>query len=267
MTERLGFKVKTKYGWEGTVTAINSWDDYQITWSDGEVTKGHCWNNVRSGKVKPKNQPIIEGVGFLGTGIYITSERYRKSDDEIVLDNGVYSLWTSMLKRVYDKSKYPNTIAYEETTCSDSWHNLQIFAGWCYSNSWFKCLDDKGNPYELDKDILMIGNKKYCPQLCVFVPKEINSFIKPPKKNSKIIGNRFGSYKSGKSFQSQCSNPFSGKLESLGRFKTSEEAESMFFKRKDELALELSLKWDRKVDRRVIEVLRNMNSREYYYYV
>lgn len=261
---RIGFKVKTKYGWEGVVTSFCN-GRYSVLWQDGEVTSGHAWWNVKLGRLKPRNQPIICGKGFIGKGIYITSERYRENDKELLLVGGEHLLWSSMLKRVYDGYKNFRTDAYLNASCCEDWHNLQEFSKWCNLNSWFNAKDDKGIKYELDKDILKVGNKRYCPEFCVFVPKEINNFITPNRKSVKLPENGYGSYKSGKTFQSQCSNPFTGKLESLGRFTTPELAEEAFFKKKNEIARELAGKWVGLVDERVIHTLANMNSREYYY--
>lgn len=264
VNNKIGFKVKTKYGWEGVVSSFCN-GRYSVLWQDGEITSGHTWDDVKSSRMKPRNQPIICGKGFIGKGEYITSERYRKNDKELVLVGGEYLLWVSMLKRVYSDCTNRQTDAYLNATCYEGWHNLQEFSKWCNLNKWFNAKDDKGIKYELDKDILKAGNKRYCPELCVFIPKEINNFITPKRRGVKLPENRFGSYKSGKTFQSQCSNPFTGKLESLGRFATPELAEEAFFKKKNEIAKELADKWVGRVDERVIYTLSNMNSREYYY--
>lgn len=49
--------------------------------------------------------------------------------------------------------------------------DFQYFAEWCNSQIGFKV-----NSYQMDKDILVAGNKVYSPLNCVFIPKDLNCF-------------------------------------------------------------------------------------------
>ena len=79
---------------------------------------------------------------------------------------------------------------------------------------------------ELDKDILVKGNKIYSPETCVFVPQTINVLFTKNDKNrgESIIGT---SLQNGK-YVAQCHliNPETGesKGEYLGRYDTQEKA-------------------------------------------
>lgn len=78
----------------------------------------------------------------------------------------IYQSWQGMIKRFSCekyKAKYPS---YEFSGASDEWKFLSTFKVWCMSQPW------KG--LELDKDILVPGNKFYSPETCAFVPKYVN---------------------------------------------------------------------------------------------
>lgn len=60
---------------------------------------------------------------------------------------------------------------YDECTVHKDWHNFQVFAEWFYKQTG----SDKG--WQLDKDILVRGNKVYSENTCALVPKEINLLL------------------------------------------------------------------------------------------
>ena len=79
---------------------------------------------------------------------------------------------------------------------------------------------------DLDKDILMKGNKIYSPDTCVFVPKNINTlFTKSNKSRGKYpIGVYFN--KDRNKFQVNCNTFYNGKTQQkyLGLYNTIEDA-------------------------------------------
>ncbi len=82
-----------------------------------------------------------------------------------------YAHWSSMLARCFCdeyKKKYPT---YEGTTICEEWLNFTIFAKWCREQPEFLM----GHRVFLDKDILCKGNKHYSPDMCTFVPHDINT--------------------------------------------------------------------------------------------
>lgn len=82
-----------------------------------------------------------------------------------------WSLWTGINKRCliggYTQSNQPSYIG-----CTNEFENFQYFAEWCQSQIGY-CF--KG--YQLDKDVLIKGNKIYSPDTCVFIPQELNSLL------------------------------------------------------------------------------------------
>ena len=121
-------------------------------------------NNLRKGNVKDRSLPSVYGVGIIGNGIAKVCGVETKD----------YKLWKSMLGRCYDEkysNKYPT---YKDCTASDNFKYLPYFEEWCHQQIGF---DQVG--WQLDRDLLIKGNKIYSEDTCCFVPAEINSlFIK-----------------------------------------------------------------------------------------
>lgn len=179
----------------------------------------------------------IYGVGINDTG---RCSRRTKRDD-----NGVkvvtwrcpyYSKWVMLLQRCYSnkfKNKWPS---YKECTMCAEWLIFSNFIQWVDSQpnkDWKNC--------ELDKDLLIDGNKHYSPETCAFVSEKVNSFLLESTKtrNQYLIGVQF--LKSTGKFRARCSNPFNGKLEHIGVFNTELEAHLAWKKRKHEHAVRLSI--------------------------
>lgn len=75
-----------------------------------------------------------------------------------------------MMNRCYgDKHKY-SQYSYKGCTVCEEWHNYQNFAKW-YEDNYYNCEEE----LELDKDIIIYGNKLYSPETCLFVPKLVNT--------------------------------------------------------------------------------------------
>ena len=118
---------------------------------------------VKSGNVKDPYLPSVCGVGISGTKYPITIDGVKTKE---------YVLWKGMLQRCYSdayQKKYPT---YKGCQVSDNFKSYEYFYGWCHSQIGF------GNDgFELDKDLLVKGNKVYSENTCVFIPNEINSLL------------------------------------------------------------------------------------------
>ena len=68
-------------------------------------------------------------------------------------------------------------MSYKGVEVCEEWYNFQNFAEWCETQKFLNAKDVKGKSYQLDKDILVKGNKIYSPDTCCFVPPEINSLF------------------------------------------------------------------------------------------
>lgn len=81
-----------------------------------------------------------------------------------------YLVWRSMMYRCYYKGFHKRENTYSDCFVCDEWKYLSNFKRW-FDDNYIEC-------YELDKDILVNGNREYSPNNCCFVPKEINNLIK-----------------------------------------------------------------------------------------
>lgn len=82
-----------------------------------------------------------------------------------------YDAWKRMLQRCFDAKYKEEHPTYIGVTCVDEWKDFQCFASWWYSQP----NHDKG--FQLDKDLLIDGNKVYSPKTCCLLPSEINKTL------------------------------------------------------------------------------------------
>lgn len=188
-----------------------------------------------------RNRDLVFGVG-----INDSEHKTNYLEDGKVKYCSIYLTWRGMLKRCYDKNWHLNKPSYKGCLVCNEWLKFSNFKRWMESQDW------KGK--ELDKDLLVNGNKVYSPENCTFVSKLTNSFIldRPAGRGLLPIGVDF--YVSSGKFRSQCSNPFTKKHEHLGYFCCQTEAHIAWKKRKHELACQLA---DLQTDERVANALRS----------
>ena len=196
--------------------------------------------NIRNGCVKDRYLPSVYGVGIIGAK-YPSSESSRNTKE--------YKLWQSMLERCYSdkyKKKYPT---YEGCEVSDKFKSYEYFYEWCHKQIGF------GNEYwQLDKDLLIKGNKVYSESTCVFIPQEINKILvkRTASRGEHLIGVSW--CKRDKAFKAIV-NKNKGRSEYLGCFNTEIEAFNAYKIAKEVFVKEQAEKWKDKIDPRAYEAL------------
>jgi hypothetical protein len=87
---------------------------------------------------------------------------------------------------------------------------------------------------ELDKDLLVNGNKVYSPETCIFLTKKVNSFIIDTGKS--LSGNLTGTSRSKVSglFVAQCSHPITRKMVRIGAYEKEADAHAAWKRKKVE---------------------------------
>lgn len=159
-----------------------------------------------------------------------------------------YSLWANMLKRSYDEKLHQRQPTYLNCEASSDFLVFSKFHSWCQNQFGFNL------GFELDKDLLEKNNKEYHPDKCVFIPKEINSFLRTRKKMRGDLPIGVGRLKNGK-FRAQL-NDSSG-IRHLGSFKTPQEAFQAYKHAKENHIKLLAEKYRDQIDPRAYEALLN----------
>ena len=196
--------------------------------------------NIKSGKVKDRYLPSVYNVGILGSK-YPSKVNGRNTKE--------YEIWCSMLRRCYSDNSKKKRPTYEGCEASENFKSYEYFYEWCNKQIGF---GNKG--WQLDKDILLKGNKVYSPEACCFVPQEINVLFtkREVARGDYPIGVSW--YSKSKTFIAQA-NKNKGKPENLGYFKTEIEAFNAYKKAKEAFIKEQANKWKGKIDERAYNAL------------
>ena len=153
-----------------------------------------------------------------------------------------YRTWKGMLERCYSAKYQERQPTYKGCSVTAEWLTFSVFKEWMEKQQW----EDK----QLDKDLLVEGNKVYSKGTCVFVTRAVNNFTidRGAARGEVMIGVTLVEGK----FQSRCSNPFTKEREYLGYFTYEQEAHNAWLKRKLDLAHQLAAIQD---DERVAKAL------------
>ena len=201
---------------------------------------------VKSGEIKDPYLPSVYGVGVLGAK-YPTRVNGVKTKE--------YVLWTNMLVRCYSDSSKKRRPTYEGCEVSDNFKNYEYFYEWCNKQIGFTN-EGNENPFHLDKDLLIKGNKVYSEDTCVFIPAEINTLLIKCEatRGEHLIGVSW--HKTRKAFVAKV-NKSKGKREYLGFFNTEIEAFKAYKIAKESFIKEQANNWKSQIDDRAYEALMN----------
>lgn len=150
-----------------------------------------------------------------------------------------YSAWRSMLMRCYSDKYHKQRPTYKGCSVCDNWKSFSNFKAWMETQDW------QGK--QLDKDLLVPGNKIYSPETCVFLSTRLNSFTLECTKSrgDYPIGVCYmkraatSGEESSKPYVARCRDIF-GKKKHLGTFETPEEAHQAWLEAKLNIARELA---------------------------
>lgn len=220
------------------VTDYKDYDNVTIKFiATGSVVTTQLYH-IKDGGIKDRLFPSVYGVGMLG--------------DEEVSQNGVklkeYKLWRALLGRCYNTKTKSRSPSYVGCSVSDNFKYYPYFKDWCSRQIGFG-----RDGFELDKDILVKGNKIYSEGTCCFVPKEINLLF--CKSNSLRGCYPIGVNLNKLSGKFKASVTYGNVVKSLGCYDTSEEAFQAYKEAKELRIKEVANKWKDQIDLRVYEAL------------
>lgn len=175
-----------------------------------------------------KSAKLVHGVGLNDADYQIASYAIicgRRKQQWVC---PIYIVWKGMLERCYSAKYQLRCPTYIGCSVVQEWHSFSAFRAWMLSQ------DHKGR--QLDKDILVPGNRVYGPGTCVFVSPELNKLLNgySAARGEWPIGVCL--HKGTGKFQAMCCNPFNRKNEHLGLFTTPDAANDAWRVRKHEHA-------------------------------
>ena len=175
----------------------------------------------------------VHGVGINDSGYVVQKKETIRGIDgkwkqRLVWVCPYYRAWQNMLGRAYSKSFQEKQPTYIGCSVSEEWKTFSNFRKWMLAQDW------EGK--QLDKDLLVEGNKVYSEETCVFVSRAVNNFMidSDAERGEWLIGVVW--HKRANKFQAQVQNPVTKKQEHLGLFVNEIEAHNAWLKRKLELA-------------------------------
>ena len=189
---------------------------------------------------------LVHGIG-VNNGKYPARDGNKQTME--------YEHWLNMLRRCANKP-WANNQSYIGTTCSENFKSYEYFYEWCQNQVGFRNKDENNRSWQLDKDLLIKGNKIYNENTCVFVPQRINSLLL--KREASRGAYSVGVYwlKNRSKFMAQCANK-SGKQIYLGVFNTESLAFQAYKSFKEVYIKEVAVEYKHQIDERVYQALLN----------
>ena len=242
----VGKVCKSKSSGDFEIVKYNNAKDVEVRFVNTGYEMVARLGNIKIGKVKDPYSPSVFGIGILGTK-YPSAIVGRNTKE--------YELWNNMLRRCYSDTSKKRNPTYIGCEVSDNFKSYEYFYEWCNKQIGFG-VEGNGNPFQLDKDLLIKGNKVYSEYSCVFIPTEINSLLvkREALRGTHLIGVSWS--KTNKAFMAQvCKNK--GKSEHLGFFNTEIEAFNAYKVAKESFVKEQAEKYKSQIDPRAYEALMN----------
>lgn len=182
-------------------------------------------------KLIPLTQRAKSGKGLVyGVGINDADYQVKPKINGKRYYCPFYERWCGMIRRCYDSKSLSKKPSYMGCSVCESWLLFSNFKGWMIKQDW------KGK--QLDKDLVITGNKVYSPEACLFVTGEINKLLTDSGATRGIYP--LGVSALGVKFQASCNNG-KGKIDYLGLFSTQEQASKAYLEYKEKLLINISI--------------------------
>ena len=167
---------------------------------------------------KPNAQSIARRRPVHGIGVNDADYITRPTIDGKKLHCPIHQKWQSMLARCYDPKCHAKQPTYIGCTVATEWLTFSNFHDWMTEQEWVG--------KALDKDILIIGNKIYSPENCLFVSQAVNGLLNDQTAQR-------GAYPAGVSYFKRDRNyvahiRIDGKSKNLGYCQTQEQASAVY---------------------------------------
>jgi hypothetical protein len=220
-----------------------------VRFDNGYETKSR-YDTFLKGEIKSPYCKTVYGVGYRGEGICKTiGDKYGRKIKP-------YQQWLDMLRRCYDVKLQIKFPTYKYCTVCDEWHNFQNYYKW-YIENYYEIENER---MEIDKDILVKGNKLYSPETCCIIPHKINTlFVKNDAKRGNLpIGVNYD--KQYNKYESICNteNNNNGSFIYLGRYDSSDDAFYLGYKPfKEQYIKDIANQYKEKIPNKVYNAMIN----------
>lgn len=117
-------------------------------------------------------RPTVQRWGIVDVNYIIHRYATRGRKAKLSWVCPYYRDWMEILRRCFCPKLKKKSPTYRDCTVCDDWKYLSNFIKWVDSQpnrDWQNCA--------LDKDFLILDNKHYGPETCVYISKSLNSFI------------------------------------------------------------------------------------------
>jgi hypothetical protein len=188
---------------------------------------------------------LLYGVGINDADYNITKSIRADGRSKIIWMCPLYRAWSNMLLRCYSERHRDKSPSYADCYVTSEWHRFSSFRAWALTQPW------EGN--EIDKDLLVKGNKIYSPDFCIFISQKLNCFLTDHAAGRGKWPLGVCLYCNGKKFLAHCNNPNTGKCEYLGGFLSPAAAHEAWRRKKHEHALAYA---EAQEDPRIADALR-----------
>ena len=194
--------------------------------------------SILLGQVRDRLVPSLYGVGVIGDTPTKENGKFTK----------LYTAWKGMLERCYTEKSLAKCPTYLGCSVSDNFKNFTFFKEWAE-----KQVGSDKDGWNLDKDILVRGNKIYSEDTCCFVPQEVNKiFTNMKNTNSGLVG--VNKRPTGKYYATV---KHSGKIHYLGSYATEVEALQAYKQAKEKFVKDTAMEYKDIIDLRVYNALMN----------
>lgn len=222
-------------GLEFEVIDLENYYNVTVRFKESGFVTNARLDHVKRGAIRDRFHRENFGVGYLG------------SMEGVVDCKRLRSKWGGMLNRCYNPKYHERKPTYRDCKASESFQNFTNFYHWAKGQVGFNIPN-----WELDKDILVRGNKTYSEETCVFVPREINTVIF--NSDGKFSGVRYD--KNSKKWQVRVNKL--GVCLSFGYYADKDVAMGLYSSEKKKVILEVAEKWKGLIDDRAYNSLINL---------
>jgi hypothetical protein len=162
----------------------------------------------------------------------------------------IQSRWKGIIDRCTPSKQKGKYGSYVGCSLCEEWKDFQNFCEWCLENKICEGMD-------IDKDVLIKGNKVYSPETCIIIPSEINSRLNfnIPLRDT-LMGVTKNVLRNGYSYKARFGKGDSGRVE-LGTFKTELEAHQAWANYRKSLIIPLVEQYKYAITDKAYQALKN----------